>query len=187
MAGTRVWFDETPAPLIYASFNQISAVVPYDVAGKETVQVQVENMVARSLPINLAVEDSVPALFTADSSGKGAVAALNQDIRANSESNPAAKGSIVVLYATGAGKMDPPLADGTLASLDPLPKPVLPVRVSIGGQPAEILYAGAAPQLVSGVLQVNARIPDVVSSGAVPIILTVGNISSSAECTIWVQ
>lgn len=187
LAGTRVWFDNTPAPLIYALRNQVAAIVPYDVAGKESVQVQVENMVVRTLPISLAVQDSAPAFFTADSSGKGPVAALNENGSYNSASNPASKGSIVVLYATGAGKMDPSVADGTLVSSQILPKPILPVRVAIGNQPAEVLYAGAAPQLVSGVLQVNVRVPDGIQAGAAPIVLTVGNVSSPDGCTISVR
>lgn len=187
LAGTRVWFDNTPAPLIYAFLNQVAAIVPYDVAGKETVQVQVENMVSRSLPVNLPVQDAAPALFTADSSGNGQVAALNEDGSANSASRLAPRGSIVVLYATGAGRMDPPVADGTLVSSQILPKPLLAVRVAIGNQPAEVLYAGAAPQLVSGVLQVNVRVPDGIQAGAAPIVLTVGNVSSPDGCTISVQ
>jgi uncharacterized protein (TIGR03437 family) len=187
LAGTRVWFDNTAAPLIYAYPNQVAAVVPYDVAGKQTVQVRVENMVARSLPVTLPVQDAAPALFTANMSGKGPIAALNQDYSVNSAANPAPKASFVMLFATGAGVMDPGVADGSLVFTDTLPRPLLPVHVTIGGRAAEIWYAGAAPQLISGVLQVNARIPPAVTSGAVPIVLTVGNFSSPDGCTIAVE
>ncbi len=39
------------------------------------------------------------------------------------------------------------------------PNPVMTVMVKIGGVDAEVLYAGAAPGLISGLLQVNVRIP----------------------------
>ncbi len=40
-----------------------------------------------------------------------------------------------------------------------LAQPVAPVSVLVDGQNTEILYAGAAPGLVAGVLQVNFRLP----------------------------
>src|SRR5437868_6501559 len=41
--------------------------------------------------------------------------------------------------------------------------------LTIGRQPAQILYAGAAPYMVSGVMQVNAVVPDGIGSGPQPI------------------
>lgn len=41
----------------------------------------------------------------------------------------------------------------------PLPAPAAAVSVSIGGLPAQTTYAGAAPDQVSGVLQMNAMVP----------------------------
>jgi uncharacterized protein (TIGR03437 family) len=68
---------------------------------------------------------------------------LNQDGTINSASNPAAAGSEVVFYATGAGQTNPAGVDGLAAV--PLPAPVGKVSVAIGGANASILYAGAAP------------------------------------------
>jgi hypothetical protein len=42
LAQTRVLFDGVAAPLIYVSANQISAVVPYEVAGKTQSSIQIE-------------------------------------------------------------------------------------------------------------------------------------------------
>jgi uncharacterized protein (TIGR03437 family) len=187
LAATRVWFDNISAPLIYAYPDQVAAIVPFEVAGKSSVQVQVENLVARTPPFSLKVQDATPAFFTADASGKGQLAALNQDGSYNAPSSPAAKGSIVVLYATGAGTMKPQPANGEVIATTPLPAPLLPVQLTIGGQKAEILYSGAAPQLVAGVLQINARVPAAVASGASPVVLTVGTFSSPGDCTISVQ
>jgi len=61
------------------------------------------------------------------------------------------------------------------------------VTVSIGGQPAQVLYAGAAPGLVAGVMQVNVRIPDGIGTGVVPVILQVGGAASPTGVTLNVQ
>src|SRR4051812_46165970 len=39
---TRVYFDGVPAPLAYSVRGQVSAVAPYEIAGKRTTQVVVE-------------------------------------------------------------------------------------------------------------------------------------------------
>jgi uncharacterized protein (TIGR03437 family) len=69
-----------------------------------------------------------------------------------------------------------------------LPKPNLPVSVKIGGLDAEVLYAGGAPGSVAGLLQVNVRVPPgVVSGNAVPVVLTVGGVSSQPGVTMAVR
>ena len=45
---TRVYFDGVAAPLIYTSSGQVSAIVPYEVAGHTTTQVQTEYQGVRS-------------------------------------------------------------------------------------------------------------------------------------------
>ena len=128
--------------------------------------------------------DSSPGLFTVDSSGRGQGIILNQDATPNSASNPALEGSVVVLYATGGGQTDPPGVSGSLTA-EPWPKPHLPVSVTVGGLPAETLYAGAAPGLLAGLLQLNVRIPEGAPSGsAVPVVLTIGNAPSQPGVTV---
>ncbi|MGH9627011.1 MAG: M12 family metallopeptidase, partial [Bryobacteraceae bacterium] len=186
LAGVSLLFDGVPAPLIYVSGNQVSAVVPYSVAGKQSTRVQLEYRGRLSEPRLLQVAPSAPALFTFDSSGRGPAAALNQNGSVNTSGNPAVPGSVVVLYATGEGQTEPGGIDGKPGA-GALPKPKLPVRVRIAGRDARIEYAGGAPGLVAGVMQVNARIPEDCPSGAVPVVLTVGEASSPASVTIAVQ
>lgn len=96
-----------------------------------------------------------------------------------------------MLYATGEGQTNPPGRDGSLAeyaTLAEFPRPVLPVRVLIGGQPAEILYAGAAPGFVAGLMQINLRVPEGSPFGeAVGVVLRVGGASSRAGVTLAVR
>jgi uncharacterized protein (TIGR03437 family) len=184
-ARAGVWIDNTPAPIIYAYPNQVAVVVPYEVAGKQTVQIQVENLVARTPPVS--VQTATPGFFTADGWGKGQLAALNEDGSVNSPSNPAAQGSLVVLYATGMGVLSQAVMDGTIVSSQPYPAPVLPVVVTIAGQSANIHYEGAAPDLVAGAIQINARVPSGIAAGSAEVFVTVGTISSPDGCTISVR
>ena len=131
-------------------------------------------------------------LLTLDQSGSGQAAVLNweadtQTYSVNSMENPAAPGQIVLLYATGEGQTNPSGDDGAVVGAT-LPKPLLDVSVTIGGLPAEVLYAGGAPTLVSGVLQVNTVVPeDLTATGDVEVILQVGEFSSPQGVTIFVQ
>src|ERR1035441_214986 len=75
---TRVWFDGIAAPMVYSVTGQVSAVVPYAVAGRKTTQVVVEYQGVRSPAEELAVAPSAPALFTLDSTGKGQAGMLNE-------------------------------------------------------------------------------------------------------------
>ncbi|MCC6536944.1 MAG: hypothetical protein IT162_05305 [Bryobacterales bacterium] len=186
VAETRVLFDGVPAPLIYVSATQVSAIVPYAVATRSTSDVVIEYRGNRSNAASVPVVAAKPGLFTANASGSGPGAIQNQDFSVNTPSNPAARGSIVVLYATGEGATDPAGVDGQVAATV-FPKPRQSVAVRIGGVMAEVLYAGAAPSLVAGVLQVNVKVPDNVPDGNVPIQVLVGNAESPAGVTVAVQ
>ncbi len=179
LASTRVLFDNIEAPVLYTSANQIAAIVPYEVAGRVSTLVQVEYGGVLSSPLNIRVVDASPAIFVIDSSGQGAI--RNQDGIVNSNLNAAARGSIISIYATGAGQTNPPGQDGLIIGSLPFPAPLLPVHLQIGGQDATILYAGAAPGLPSGILQVNAQIPAGAAIGPqVPVVLIVGSQSSAS-------
>ena len=64
--------------------------------------------------------------------------------------------------------------DGLVTSASLLPELMLPVSVTIGGVAAtDISYAGSAPGLVAGALQVNVRIPTSVGSGDLPVVVEI--------------
>jgi uncharacterized protein (TIGR03437 family) len=187
LGGTSVQFDGTPAPLLYAGPNQINTVVPFGVAGNSSAQMQITSQGQTVASLVLAVSATAPAIFTADGSGAGAGAILNQDSTANSPSNPAEKGSVVSLFATGAGQTDPAGVDGQIAGTV-LSKPALPVSVQIDGLDARVLYAGAAPGLIAGLLQINCVVPANAPSGySLPVVLTIGQTSSPAGVTLAIR
>jgi uncharacterized protein (TIGR03437 family) len=185
LADTRVFFDGVAAPLVFVQANQLSAVVPYQVAGRTSTVLQIEYRGNRSVPVEVPVAPSAPGIFTQDASGRGPGAILNEDGQVNSASRPAPRGSIIVVYATGEGQTTPAGQDGKPALGTP-PKPLLPVSVTIGGVAApEVLYAGGAPLYVAGLMQVNVRVPAAAPAGnAVPIQLTIGNASSQPSVTV---
>jgi uncharacterized protein (TIGR03437 family) len=188
LAGTRVLFDGVPAPLLYVAGDQINTVVPYGVAGRVSTQLQVEYLGALSKAVTVPVAAASPGIFTRDASGAGQGAILNQDFSVNSTVNPATPGSIVMIYATGEGQVNPRPVDGSITGTGTLPKPANNVTLSIGGTPAEVSYAGPAPELVVGMLQVNARIPTGIATGpAVPVMLAVAGFKSQVDVTIAVQ
>lgn len=187
LAGVQVTFNSTPAPLLYVSASQIAAIVPYSMQNAGTVQVSVNYAGSTSAAMPLTVANTAPGLFTANTSGSGQAAAVNANGTLNNASNPARIGDVVSLYATGEGQTNPPGVDGKLAPLNPpYPKPVANVTATVGGQPAQVTYYGAAPGEVAGLMQVNLQIPAGVQPGDVPVVISVGGVASPAGVTLAV-
>jgi uncharacterized protein (TIGR03437 family) len=160
LAGVRVLFEGVPAPVLYVQGYQANTIVPFVVHAGTTLHVQVEYNGTVSNEAAVEVAESAPSIFVlgVPVPRPARAAAVNQDGTINTPDNPAPGGSILTLYITGAGAMQPALADGAVAgSADA--KPVFPVFASTQVGIPEILYGGAAPGLVAGVLQINIRVP----------------------------
>ena len=186
LAGTSVYVNGVLAPtLCYTSLNQVSAIVPFSTAGS-TAQVFVLNQGQTSAPVTVNVAPSETAVFTLDGSGEGQAAAVNQNNSLNGPSNPASSGQIVTVFITGAGGTNPAGQDGKPAAV-PLPIPVLPVSVAIGGKNAFIDYDGGSPGTVAGVMQINATVPSGLPKGNASLIVQVGSAASQGGVTIAVS
>jgi uncharacterized protein (TIGR03437 family) len=151
--------------------------VPYEVDGAKTATIQTIVGGVASETWTVPVAAAAPGIFTSGSSGTGFAAALNQDGTINNASNPATRGTVVSLFATGGGQTQPAGVTGTLAGSSGA-SPKLPVSAKIGGQNANVLYAGAAPGLISGVMQLNVAIPVEIGSGTASLTIQVGDSSS---------
>jgi uncharacterized protein (TIGR03437 family) len=185
LGGVRtVLFNGVAGPLLYAAAGQVGAVVPYAV-GAGPVQVAVQSAGAASAPVTVASTPAAPGIFTMDGSGLGQAAAVNQDGTRNGTAAPAAAGSVLSLYTTGAGQTLPAGVDGKLGAA-PLPQPVAPVTVRIGGVAAEVRFAGGAAGQIAGVIQINVVVPAGLT-GAVPVVVTVGGVASQAGVTVAVR
>ncbi len=186
--GTQVLFDGIPAAMLYASAGQVGCMVPYSVAGKATVKVEIEYLGLKSDPVYLAVSQATPALFTKDGSGTGPGAVLNLGLGLNGAENPAPPGSFIILYATGDGEANPASKDGEISGNVITRRTKAPVYVYVGGVPAEIWYAGPAPGSVAGLTQINVKLtPNVPAGPQVPIVLQVGNSPSQDGVTVAIQ
>jgi uncharacterized protein (TIGR03437 family) len=174
--GTEVRFDGVAAPVFYAQAGQVNVQVPYTVAGASVTNVEVRYNSQRTGTLTLPVADAAPGLFPV---------VVNQDGTPNSETEPAARYSVITLYGTGEGLTDGPNISGKAAAA-PYPRPRLPVTLAAAGVGAEILYAGSAPGLV-GTMQINARVPGgFVPAGQIAVQLTVGT-AAAPPLTIWLK
>jgi uncharacterized protein (TIGR03437 family) len=168
--------------VLFVKGNQINCIVPYEIAGQPLASIVVNFAGVAAASFQARVADTTPAIFSLTQSGNGQGAILNRDLTVNGPNHPAAKGSFVSIYATGEGQLVPGAATGSITpGVLPLPKPIANVSVTIGGQTAEISYAGEAPTLVSGVIQINAKIPANIASGNQPVVLTIGNNTNTQQ------
>ncbi len=192
LGNTTVTFGGTPAPLLYVSQTQVNAVVPFEVAGQKSVDVILTHDSLTAPTFSVPILDTSPSIFTASGTGTGQGAIQNatgpDSATPNGEDNPAPPGSGIAIYATGGGLLNVTAQDGTIFPVvvesNILPQtiqPAAPVSLTIGGQPAKILFAGAAPYEVAGMLQINATVPNGLGSGAQPVVLTIGNNNNASQ------
>jgi uncharacterized protein (TIGR03437 family) len=122
--------------VLYTSPSQINAIVPYEVAGQSAAMVQVLfNGLSQVWSVPLA--PAAPGIFTLDSTGAGQAAVLNQDYSVNGPSQPATRGTVIQIFATGI-----PVRGAVTGGITPTAAPDTtdPVSVAIGGLTASIQY-----------------------------------------------
>jgi uncharacterized protein (TIGR03437 family) len=175
--------------MVYTLSGQVSAVVPYGVAGKTNTQVQVQYLNSASNTLTVPVRAAKPAIFSLDSTGMGPGAILNQDTSINSTGNPAAAGSVIALYCTGGGVTTPASGDGEViggALRNLVQTPV--TTVTIGGVNAPVQFAGAVPGAVAGLTQINVRVPAGLGPAlALPVAVKIGDSASTNSVTVAVK
>jgi len=190
LAGTQVLLGGQAIPLEFVSAGQINALVPYGIPVNGLQDLTVEQNGVYSFAETVVVATANPAVFTQSQSGQGSgvivvVKADGAQFEA-SAAQPASAGDALVIYCSGLGPVDPPVADGGAAPLSTLSHTVNPVTVTIGGQPAQVLFAGLAPGF-AGLYQVNIVVPAGIPSGVnVPVVLTTAGFSS-APVTVAIQ
>ena len=183
------------APIILAQANQVNAVVPFNMTPASGMKVRVIYNGVTSATYTVDGVSADPGVFTIDSSGRGQAAVLNYNsvtgtYSLNSSSNAAAKGSIIVIYATGGGKTTVlPSPEGQVVPIsDPLPTLTGTATVTIGTDTISPDYAGAVPAAIAGLLQINATIPSTAASNkTTPLFVTIDGRTSQAGVTIAVR
>jgi len=185
LAGVQVLCNSVAVPLLYVSDSQINAVAPQGATPNSSMTVQIVQNGATSPGFPATVAAAEPEVFR---NLDGTAATVNQDDTLNSAANPAKAGSIVSIWVTGTGSINPRPPDGqisTTAQDYECCQVDISTPSSIG--PAVVLYAGAAPGMVAGVVQINFQIPApyIREAGTYEFTVIAGG-QSSATAGIWV-
>jgi uncharacterized protein (TIGR03437 family) len=176
------------SPVLSVSKNQTTAVTPYAIPlFFDQAPVQVEYKGVKTAALTWFTDYADPAIYTVPGNGKGQANALNEDGSANSADNPAAKGSVVTIFATGLGTTTPNLADSKIG-VQPLPVVDGFVELRIGSKQAEVIFAGGLEGKVAGISQVKARVPaDAPSGSSVTVVVQVEGYGTQYEATLAIQ
>ena len=198
LAGVSVTVGGLPAPILYAQASQINFIVPQQVTGP-TTNVCVTNAGVESC-LFAFVLPAWPGVFCIGPCNSFAV--LDEDGSINLPGRGAAPGSAIMIFGTGLGLFERMPADGSIVSgpLDYLAAPVtaefvLPPNTCLTPpfcpstiHPATVLFAGAAPEELLGLDQVNVLIPKDVPTGlAVPLWLISPASPVPAKLTVTIQ
>lgn len=179
LGGSTVSVGGQSAPLLYVSPTQINFQVPSSVTAGD-VSVVVNGPGGASASYEMTVTSEAPALYQY---GTNHALAQNADGSLNSETNPAAAGSVITVYLTGQGAVSNPVVDGTAAPLSPLSSVTAGATATIGPLGATIQFLGLTPEF-AGLAQANIQVP-ALPSGDYPVVLTVaGLVSASAVVSV---
>jgi uncharacterized protein (TIGR03437 family) len=189
--GVSVTVDGILAPLFtVANVNgqeQINFQVPAGLPGSgavETVQVNNNGSIGT---MNVASSSVQPGVFAYVPSGSSASYAVivKPDGSVTGPSNPVARGSTVVMYATGLGPTSPALATGQPGPVPPANTTYV-LAVEINGVDAPVLFSGVAPGFI-GLNQVNFTIPGNAPVGSDLLLRVIANGVASPNTGIAVQ
>jgi uncharacterized protein (TIGR03437 family) len=163
LGGVQVLVNGQAAPVYLVSENQISALIPYEVAGEAFATFQVVVNGSNSNPVTLYVNNSAPGLYTASQNGIGAGAFLHSNFTKVTDSSPAVPGETVLLYMNGLGTVTPQVADGAAGAGSPLSFSDDSVFVALDDgvdipSLANVTFAGLSPGF-AGLYQVNFTLP----------------------------
>ncbi len=153
--GVKVLLYETwggflaEAPMISLSDTEIEFQMPFEVAGRAEVRLEVAIGDARTPQVGVALTPSAPGVFA---SADGHASALNADGTANSPTNAHPRLSPITVFFTGQGRVAPAWPTGRAAGVTPLVYSPAKARAFIAGQEAKVTFLALAPGLV-GVAQ----------------------------------
>jgi uncharacterized protein (TIGR03437 family) len=177
LQGVQVLFDGRSAFVMRVTPGQIECIVPAAIAGQRITHVQVTIDGAQSNVLNVSVAPTALGLLAADGSGTGLANAQNSDGTYNSETNPAARGSVVTVFLTGAGITNPAEPDGVV----PATSQIVPVATIFNFMPGTG-SVHALPGFVPGIFAYSFSVPTT-SQQPPPtkLSVTVGTTSSTSQ------
>jgi uncharacterized protein (TIGR03437 family) len=176
LAGVSVTVNGVLAPLFFVSATQINLQTPYATAGG-TARIVVNNNNVLSNEVRVPVAATSPGIFSVNRNGIGPAIITHADFSLVTPVDPALPGETVVIFLTGLGAVNPPIADGAQGpSAEPFSRVTDPnLLVEFGREAGGIQFAGAAPCCV-GLYQINVDVPTTVVVGpAVPVAIQTTN------------
>ena len=193
LAATSVFVaGATPAPMVFALGSQLNIILPFEQdPNAGPVDVLILRGSTPSAPFELQIAPAEPGIFTIGSAGVGEGVVQDAAFRLVSRQIPGARpgvspGDVVIIYATGLGAVNPPVLSGTASPASPLAVVANEVRVEIGGQNAQIGFAGLTPAFVS-LYQLNVVIPPGLAPGDAEIVIFVAGRPSPSGVTLAIQ
>jgi uncharacterized protein (TIGR03437 family) len=168
LGGVQVLINGRQAPIYFVRSDVVLAIVPFPTTGT-VASIQVINGLGASAIRTVRVKNGTPGIYTNPPGGVGYLIA--QHVQDNSYAtitpqNPAHPGEVILLYLTGLGDVDPPVADGVPAPSNPLSyAKIQPVAV-VDGEQTTVGFAGLSPTLI-GVYAITLTIPADIAAGDV--------------------
>ncbi len=168
MGGFQAKVNGVLAPLYYVSPGQVNIQIPYETQ-TGMAKLTIYNFSGlQTAAYSFQVAASAPGIFR-DANGAAVPFASGS------------RGQTYTLFITGEGQVSPSLADGTAPAVSTplalLPRPVLPVGVTVGGVAAQTTFVGI-PYGLAGVAQINFTVPQSAPLGLQQVVVTVGTTSS---------
>jgi len=172
-----------PGYLVYVSPSQINIQVPWELQGYPSAQMKVTVFeFGYGNVVTVPLASAAPEIFEV---GTGAAAALDLNYHVVNASNPAVRGSYISIFCNGLGPVSNTPASGNIASANPVSTTNTTATVAIGGVAANVIFSGLAPGY-PGLYQVNVQVPQNLTPGAQPLVVSIGSVSSKTSGT-WVQ
>ncbi len=175
LAGTAVRVDGVLAPLYFVAPGLVNFQVPTTAPLDGEVDVVVENDGAPSVARRVAVRSYAPSVFTHPTIADPILVHLDGSLV--TPQSPAVRGETLVVFATGVGDLNNPPRTNQPAPSSPLAESKIVPTVTIGGVAAPVLFSGLTPGFI-GLVQINITVPDGVSSGNLPFVVSYGSASS---------
>ena len=187
--GKPIDYNGLPGYFLYVGGGgtQLNLQIPWALQGQSSAQVKVTvDSLGISNILTIPLVQFSPQLYQ---SCNGICAIDSTTYVSNptpiSATNPAHAGDIIELYANGLGPVNNQPNSGEAATASPLPTTTSTVTVTIGGQTAQVQYAGLSPGYPV-LYQVNVTVPSGLAAGSQPVIVSVGG-QNSKSATIPIQ
>lgn len=175
--GTSVTIGGEAAPILYVDPGEVNVQVPFATAtGMQPVIVTSPNGVSTAMMQMVAV--AAPAILFDET---GAIAYRADDSSLIRPDNAVRAGDTVVVLCTGLGATAPAGVTGEIppSDLDKLFVNLLQPTATIGGRPAAVVGAVAAPGFI-GLNAVLLSIPTGLTAGNQPLVLRSGTVASNS-------